>query len=1510
MADILQLRTTMRAASATLAADQAQLAIFTQELRNALGIGNPPFLAFLRQQVAAQQQVVRNATAALSDAQAAYQAAVAADPMHQADPGLPLALLPVRIETAYLPSTSVAGGTDLVVRVYPDDIHVDTHEPELTSGELAAGTAYWRAVWGAGPNQARLDAAWSVILGKLKPQRAAWTVRALMPSVPRPTDETPADQAQPAPPLPSVPTRPSTFTRPPRTDLLPDHWHVVGFRADQELFNVDGLPIPDTLDVSFGPPGTGSPSSSLPFDAGSQWLVDLDSAIAMGMAVRIPLTGPDFSVDQLFVLGVSASVTPDDAVARLEAALLAHQFTNGLAFLPPGTPTNNTPATRSAWEAAPQPPSPTDVQNAQAGYQPGSNQNAALAAKALGVDGSDVLCIAPDALTDQQFAVTTIAQLLWPAMGDKALSLLYTTWDVPAGQAPTQGSWVLHNNLPQAQALRDHVLGWVRSRGTLPVMRVGNQPYGLLPALSLDDWVTDPADPTATLVTWLRTFRQYWLAAVASAPAVIAGPDPNADNTVVNVLGRLPVSVDVNVRVDGDPASQSFTGQPLPPAQIPGLPANSELFLSFPATAVKPLGVKVISDPAGDQGVLKNFQGLFNDGILVMEQDPSMTPDQYKTKYKTVLASKATFPGAPPPDLFISMLQDSFTDPLLQNNLNAAGSVAGFIICAAFLFDPTKPDFLASVATNLPLAKAFAAQFDILCTVDPAQYETSLRETLDIFSHRLDAWITSLAARRLDSMRAAKPSGLVIGAYGWVEDLAPRTDLTAVATPPAGFDSAFSSEKQKYIHAPSLHHAATAAVLRAGYDSHAHPDALAVNLVSSRVRTANWLAEGVRNGQTVGALLGYRFERGLHDATLDVFIASLRTSFPQPLPTGPDADLNGGVARTSIAARNVVDGLALYRQRDTVVATLAADPTVAGDLDAQATATIGALLNDLVNTVDAFGDLLLAESVHHLVGGNPLRAGLAADTVGRGDPVPDRFDVVTTPRSGRALTWQIGALLPSDFTSAASGWNTNRPRAALEPHVNAWVATMLGNASSWQISCLVTTDADTTTQTVTLDALDLCALDVLAESSGNPSQLELRIAEFVSAGQPAGATIAVGKDPSSDGSLGFGELLSLTQRIRTALGKAIPLGPQQLQGANASPTDGLDTGEFDGRAAALEASFSAAVQALEEAAQALSSAAGSDADTVLTAVEGVRAALIGLADHGIPASWPSAPADSTQPTVDLLSAQAGSLLTAVQPLAAVARPPAPDANASSSDISAWVTAVTQYTQSITGAGIPLVPVFLLAADSDYAAAFAAGAAPTGADAPTVMAWLRRVARIRTGSAALHETVLAVEALQGATVDLTVAQLPPATGSPWTGLPFTGATPPAARLALVLSTPAPIDPTTAFCGFVCDTWTEQVPGLTTIAAGTRGYEPAEVTGMAFTVDAPDAYAPQSILLAIAPDQTQGWSLDILLDTVKETLDLAKIRTADLGDLPRLGRVLPVVHSGFNVDQLIQGTGGAL
>src|SRR5271165_6082766 len=1177
MADVLALRATLRADNAVLDTEQQKL----EQLEELIGDPElpPSAQAGIRKEVAAQAAVVRTATLRRNSALTAYNAAVQADPMHSTDAGLPLVLLPVRIETAYLPG---AAGTDLVVRVYPDDIHVDSHEPELTAAELAAGTAYWNAVWGAGSNQARLDAAWKILLGQLKPSRASWTMGVLTPSVPRPADETPVDQPQPAPPLPTVATRAGNFTRAAHTTLLPDHWHVLGFRDGNELFNVDGSPIPDTLNVSFGPPGTSANSSDLPFDDDSRWLVDLNAAIAVGMAIRIPLTGPDFandlSVDQLFVLGVSAQIAPEDALTRLEATLLAHQYTNGLGFLPPGTPTNNTSATRSAWQSAPQPPTPSDIEAARGQYQPGSKQNAALVARVLSIDGAQALCLAENGLADQQTGVFLLQRQLWSALEAKALSLLYWQWVIPPG---SKGGWKLNDNPAITTMLSDHVQGWVRSRGTLPVLRVGNQPYGLLPTSSLADWVPAADDPTAPLVDWLRSFLTYFQAAVGSVPRVIVGGQSDPDSSVADVLKRLPVSSTIMLRQDGDPTSSAIANQPLPAAPIPGLPVNSELFYSAPADSASRMPIPVVGDGKADQGLLLKWLELFNDSIAVLDQ--TMAYQDWLTEYQPLLGA-STFPGAPPPDLFTTLFQDALTDPL--NTDPNSSDVAGIVLGAAFYEEKKDdPTFQQNVQNLLPKAKAFVAQFADVCGLDPDSYDPVLRELLDIASHRFDAWVTSLAARRLDQSRAAKPAGIVLGAYGWVEDLAPRTDLTAVATPPAGFDSVFASDRQKYIHAPSMQHAATAAVLRAGYDSHPDPSALAVNLVSARVRVADWLAEGVRNGQTVGALLGYRFERGLHDANLDAMIETLRAQHPLPLPTGPDADENGAAAREAIAARNVVDGLDCIRQRAAVIAAFQPGDQV----------TAAGLLDDLADAFDAFGDLLLAESVHHLVGGNPLRAGMSADMVGRGEQIPERFDVVRTPRSGRPLTWQIGALLPQSWRAATTGWNTGRPRAQVESHVDAWVSTMLGNASMWQITCTVTgADGSTSTQGIGLDAIGLCALDVICESSGEQSSLERRIVDAVTATQLAGSVVTVVNTPASDGSLGFAELLAFAARIRLLLSQAIALGPQPVQGPDASPALGIDMNELASRVGILQASLSSAATTLTTAIDTLTAAEGAD----------------------------------------------------------------------------------------------------------------------------------------------------------------------------------------------------------------------------------------------------------------------------------------------------------------------------
>ena len=95
----------------------------------------------------------------------------------------PLLLLPVHIQTRFVDSSAVnvlaarQSASELLVRIYPDQIAVNSHEPELTSQEVADGQAYWNALWQvetAPTNTDDLKAPWRVLASLYGSPRAAW----------------------------------------------------------------------------------------------------------------------------------------------------------------------------------------------------------------------------------------------------------------------------------------------------------------------------------------------------------------------------------------------------------------------------------------------------------------------------------------------------------------------------------------------------------------------------------------------------------------------------------------------------------------------------------------------------------------------------------------------------------------------------------------------------------------------------------------------------------------------------------------------------------------------------------------------------------------------------------------------------------------------------------------------------------------------------------------------------------------------------------------------------------------------------------------------------------------------------------------------------------------------------------------------------------------------------------------------------------------------------------------
>jgi hypothetical protein len=325
-----------------------------------------------------------------------------------------------------------------------------------------------------------------------------------------------------------------------------------------------------------------------------------------------------------------------------------------------------------------------------------------------------------------------------------------------------------------------------------------------------------------------------------------------------------------------------------------------------------------------------------------------------------------------------------------------------------------------------------------LAPLPTARLERLFAEHVDLCNYRLDAWIHGLFARRLLTLRERRQEGgeLNIGAYGWLENVRPappRQALPAESLPPSLRDEVSGPVFEDpanggFVHAPSLTHAVTAAVLRNAYLTHAEParaDLMSVNLSSARVRSALDYLDGLRSGQELAALLGYQLERGLHEGhpgiELDAFVYVLRDRFPYT--SNKLTEVPAGTSSEAMEARNVINGYDLLEHvRDRAYPYgIAGLPEDGAGSSSTAQAQAGAIRSEidrLADAMDAIGDLMLSESVHQVVQGNYDRAKGALQSITEGTAPPDP-QVVETPRSGRSLTFRFA--LPLDASATAAG---------------------------------------------------------------------------------------------------------------------------------------------------------------------------------------------------------------------------------------------------------------------------------------------------------------------------------------------------------------------------------------------------------------------------------------------------------------------------------------------------------
>ncbi|QDQ09593.1 hypothetical protein [Streptomyces spectabilis] len=500
-------------------------------------------------------------------------------------------------------------------------------------------------------------------------------------------------------------------------------------------------------------------------------------------------------------------------------------------------------------------------------------------------------------------------------------------------------------------------------------------------------------------------------------------------------------------------------------------------------------------------------------------------------------------------------------------------------------------DFIPGVLGRSPATAELAEQtraLSLLADLPTARLERVLAEHLDLATYRLDAWRLGLATARLAELRFGADGsgpprrGVHLGAYGWLEDVRPSSDqLTPVQlTGPlaqvfgGGAPLLHNPANAGFVHAPSPGHARTAAVLRAGYVANSAPDSphtFAVDLSSERVRVALGLLDGLRQGQSLGALLGYRLERGLHDrhdeAEVDRFIAALRGRFPLragriPQTVAVPSDSSQPVAIEQVEARNVVDGLALVRH---VTRTDVPDTYPFGLADALPAATpaqsavLTAEVRRLLDIHDALADLAVAESTHQALSGNTERASATLDAYAKAG-FPPEPTVVGTPRSGTTLTHRFGLRL----TPGLRPGHGATPRAQAEPAVDDWLEGLLPDAGD-VVALVAWTDpvnGRARSKSVSLDDVGFAPIDLLwaLRTTGTEAMTDLedRIVGVVvdREGPRPDAELTIRHTQRVEGQVTFFELSPLIGALRTLLTTSRPLRTSDLvPAARTTPVD-------------------------------------------------------------------------------------------------------------------------------------------------------------------------------------------------------------------------------------------------------------------------------------------------------------------------------------------------------------------
>jgi len=1461
------------------------------------------------------------------------------------DDKTPIILFPIRLEIKYRYSEDDEDGKkySLFVRIFPDDIAIQTHEPDITLEERDRLREYYDKISAPKENdftddddEDAYDKAlanylskkneiikneWRILAEEFDPYRTSYLLKIDESSLEDDKDFRIGTEI--------LHLRPDSWSEPPKSYIMPDKFIIKLFRDDSLKHEKAGNLIPNPLIVGPSPreiPEDGDVEYTL--DADSEWLFDFEKAEEIGMAVKIPIKDIDAEkgFTKIIALGIKASTSEETSKTLLEELIKNHEYTENCSLLKIGTPTNNSGEDQSsfsthdfghdkAYELK-------NIEPAEYGGKDGSRL-----ANALGLE-EKIFSHLENAQNSDNLDAGHMQNALWGATFGYYLKYMLTS------QSEVDETW---NKF--VEAFKKHFVKLVRARGPYSSIRIGSMPYGILPITAFENWKNNKQDSKiisedVTIIQddekfndlflkWIQNFWEKWQNMAKNKDKVpYIGAYNDVERELVSILGIEAVSNRCKIRtVVSDYYIWNFLH-----FATPSLAKSGSTLIDIPFHVNIPQLQNSFSTPdlvsAWWDVAIKNHletKAILDELGFPTNPEPTIASIQHWGEsrylkprvYDEILPKTEQLPlmeladGTNPN--YISWLEKKYVPLSMVHEIGWANP-------NSILYDLLKFSILLSDSKENESLKHLA-------TSSIGSLEYLLSETLDLCTSRLDAFMTSLPHKRLESIRKDH-SGIQIGAYGWLENLPP-----------------YSNEPQRggFIHAPSISHAATAGVLRNAYLTHAGQDnaeVMSINFSSDRVRRALWYLDAVREGQPLAVLLGYQFERGLHEnhleegLELDQYINPLRELYPiQQNET--EVDPTGAI--DAISARNVVDGLKLLTEwkNDNI-------PFSDSDnLPKKNSNEYNAIIHELElldDSLDAVGDTALTESVFQYIEGNHDKAGALIEALSGGGTLPEP-DVVKTPRGGISQEYKVMMLFNKPANDPPN-WNLT-PRAKIEPRLNQFAAKILGDPE--KIVCNIEYDGineELTLKEIMGEAVDggeymsISPLDFILMATslpqGEATEIEQRISYYVRKkyefSKDKEIKINFKQSQASDSeNTSLLNLLEIARRMLDVIGNSVPIQPDDLHLPEESEdivdadieteTEenrnqiivGFDelqinipkvvSEDYDGSLLKLRQGLMGTGEndgLIKEIQNAIQNNQ-TDTQAYLDKLEEIRATLFEISRFGITEAIPNSAIDSDKITVkDDLIRRAEAVVTEIDKRKKEYFENMGKINLEGFTIREKISFIINATKALFGKSFTVMPKIIPKNKDELAAAFAH---PTDTSEYSSKLWLQQVSITHKQLKKFETFTMYVKSITTEiNFDPKIAQLPYKEDGRWMGLPFENDDEkPQGTISLVtFDQNEEISFVEGIYGIILDGWLEMIPNK------------EETTGLAYHFNQPNSEPPQTILLSISPELEEGgkWKWSNLENSILDTLKLAKIRAIDYDALQGMGDMLPGLYLPTN------------